>query len=98
MLLKDLLSNLGFYDAWFFQDVGNENMFISAVRQRLSETFVQNWNERLQTSTRAYFYKHIAFFQFQPYHNIFLVKQFRVSLSKLRMSSHTGRLNSVNIF
>ena len=25
-LLKDLLSNLGFYDAWLFQDVGNVNI------------------------------------------------------------------------
>jgi len=84
-------SNLGFYDAWLFQDVGNETMFVSVVTQRLSDTFVQNWNERLHTSTRANFYKHISVFQFQPYLNICNVNKFRVNLSKLRMSSH--RLN-----
>jgi hypothetical protein len=51
-LLKDLLSNLGYYDAWLFQDVVNKNLFILVVRKILSDTFVQNWNERLQISTK----------------------------------------------
>ena len=46
-LLKVLLGNLGFYEAWLFQDVGNDKVFISNVKQRLNDNFIQNWNERL---------------------------------------------------
>jgi len=93
-LLKDLLSNLGFYDAWLFQDVGNVNIFISALRQRLSDTFIQNWNNRLENSSRANLYKHIAIFRFQPYLNYCQKSKFRISFSKLRLASHRLHIES----
>ena len=46
-LVRDLLSRLGFYYVWIQQGVGNSNAFMSEVRQRLTDNFVQNWNSRL---------------------------------------------------
>ena len=40
---------------WQQQNVANFNMFFSLVKQRLTDTFIQNWNSRLDISTRALF-------------------------------------------
>ncbi|KAL4236926.1 hypothetical protein ACF0H5_005312 [Mactra antiquata] len=97
-LLKSFLCNLGFYDAWFFQDIGNVDIFLSCVKQRLNDNFIQNWNSRLANSSRALFYRNISNFRFQPYLNILNITKFRYSMARLRVSSHrlhieTGRWN-----
>ena len=72
--------------------------FLSVIKQRLKDTFVQNWHERLNESSRASFYRPICNFRFQPYLDTLTLKQFRVAMSKLRVSSHrllieSGRWN-----
>ena len=50
---------------------------------------MKNWNEELNLSSRAIFYKSILNFEFKPYLDlIVIVRKFRVALSKLRTSSH----------
>ena len=66
-LVRNLLTSLGFYEVWLSQGVGNINIFLSQMEQRLNDTFIQNWHERLSNSTRANVYKTFASFQFQPY-------------------------------
>jgi hypothetical protein len=95
-LVKHLLCDLGFYDAWLMQSVGNSDYFLCIVKQRLTDQFVQNWSCRLDNSSRALFYKQISDFKFQPYLNFIHVKRFCSSVTKLRVSSHrlhieTGR-------
>ena len=34
-LLKQLLSNLGFYEVWLFQEVGHVKLFLLNVKERL---------------------------------------------------------------
>ena len=46
-LLYDLLCTLGFNDAWLFQDIGDSVLFLSLVKQRLKDQFIQNLNGRL---------------------------------------------------
>jgi len=87
-LLKDLLCTLGFYDVWLFQDVGHEKIFLYNVKLRLNDHFMQNWNGRLQNSSRANLYKHIASYKFQSYLNVCKITKFRVSMSRLRLSAH----------
>ena len=41
--------------------------FLSQMKQRLNDTFIQNWHERLSNSMRANFYKTFASFRIQPY-------------------------------
>ena len=54
-LVRHLLMSLGFYNVWLNQGVGNKNVFISLFKQRLTDTFIQNWQSRLNNSTRAIF-------------------------------------------
>ena len=56
-LVKDLLSSLGFNEVWLQQGAGNYNVFMSVLKQRLTDTFIQNWHIRLNESTRAVFYR-----------------------------------------
>ena len=87
-LVRNTLSNLGFRDVWLEQGVGDVNKFLSALKLRLSDNFIQNWRARLAESSRASFYNPISIFKFQPYLDKVLTKKFRVALSRLRMSSH----------
>ena len=87
-LLRDLLMSLGFYNVWLNQGVGNYNEFMSVLKQRLTDNFVQNWSSRLDNSSRALFYRSIASFKFQPYLEYINICKFSQSFSKLRMSSH----------
>ncbi len=100
-LVRNLLSELGFYHVWLAQGVGNVNSFLIAFKQRLHDNFVQNWNSRLQESSRSIFYRHIAVFQYQPYLDIIAIGKYRSSLTKLRVCSHrlaveTGRWHRPN--
>ena len=93
-LVKDLLSHLGFQYVWLQQGVGNETVFLSELRQRLTDNFVQNWNGRLQDSSRAICYKNISDFGFKQYLECVTVKKFRNALLRLRTSSHRLEIES----
>ena len=100
-MLRDMLGNLGFYEAWLFQDVGDSKTFLSLVKQRIKDNFIQNWNERISNMSRSYLYTHMSCFQFQTYLDILMIDKFRTSFTKLRVSSHrlfieTGRWEKPN--
>ena len=61
---------------------------MSNVKQRLSDQFIQGWDERLNISSKASLYKHISSFKFKPYLDICNIPKFRYSLTRLRVSSH----------
>ena len=85
--VKDLLSRMGFYHVWLNQGVGNLNAFLNLFKQRLTN-FIQNWHERINNSSRANVYINIADFRPKAYLNSFKVLKFRISLARLRVSSH----------
>ena len=87
-LPKYLLCTLGMYDAWYFQDIGNTEYFLYIVKQRLCDQFVQNWQGRLEQSSRARVYKNISSFKLQPYLYTLNVSKYHYAMSKLIMSSH----------
>ena len=58
------------------------------TKQRLTDNFLQGWQERLNNSSRANFYSAISKFQFQSYLDNINILKFSQALSKLRMSSH----------
>ena len=86
--LRDLLANLGFYGVWVNQGVGNKNIFLIENKQRLNDYFIQNWNGKINESSRANFYTIFSNFNRQLYLESVKVTKFRMALSKLRMSSH----------
>ena len=87
-LLRDLLCSMGFNVVWQQQGVGNFNNFISVFKQRLSDTFIQNWHSRIENSSKALCYRSFATFQFQPYLDNVNVSKYLTAFSKLRLSSH----------
>ena len=98
VLVMNLLSELGFYEVWVQQGVGNYNVFISLFKQRLTDNYVQNTQTQLQTHSRARFFNLFGSFQFHDYSNLIRVPKYKYSLIKLRLSSHrlameTGRWN-----
>ena len=87
-LVKRLLNHMGFAEVWMQQNVGNHHMFLLVFKQRLRDTFIQNWGAEINNSSRARFFKSFSSFNFQSYLDIISVKKFRVALSRLRVSSH----------
>ena len=55
--VKTLLSRKGFGDVWVNQGVGDIDIFMNIFKQRLIDTFRQEWHGRLQESSRARFYR-----------------------------------------
>ena len=64
--VRDVLQSLGFYDVWLFQTVGDVDMFICILKQRLHDVYVQNWFSEISNSTRANTYVLFADFKLQP--------------------------------
>ena len=48
------------------------------VSNRLKYQFIQGWNGRIQESSRASLYRHLASFRFQPYLDICNISKFRI--------------------
>ena len=95
-LVKNLLANLGFFEVWLNQGVGNVNQFLAVLRQRLKDQYIQDWSNALENSSRARFYSNISGFYLQPYLEFITIRKFRIAMTKLRLSSHrleveTGR-------
>ena len=88
-LVKNLLSELGFYEVWINQGVGNVNAFLSLFKQRIRDNYKQDWNARINQSPIARFYCLFSNFGFKSYLNLDTAKNIRIYISKLRLSSHT---------
>ena len=93
-LVRNLLMSLGFYEVWLYHGVGNINIFLSQMKQRLNDTFIQNWHERLSNSTRPIFYKTFASFQFQPYLSKLNFFKYIQATNRLRVSLHRLAIES----
>ena len=88
-LVKNLLSELGFYEVWLNQGVGNEKLFISIFNQRLQDNFRQDWQSRLNDSPKSRLYCLFSNFGCQRYLTIDIENKYKIALTKLRVSSHT---------
>ena len=86
--VKSLLERLGFGHAWITQGVGDVNMFLSVFKQRLTDNFIQGWNEEVSYSSRANTYKLLAVFNFKLYLDFVTIKKFRYAFTRLRVASH----------
>ena len=101
LMVKHLLSRLGFLEVWNAQGIGNIRNFLSIFKLRVKDVYVQDWHSRLENSTRARFYINVAKFQYQQYLDILKVEKYRNSLCKIRVSAHrleveTGRWTKPN--
>ena len=67
ILVRNLLSNLGFFGVWLNQGAVDVKLFLTILRQRIKDQFIQGWAGEMQNSTRARFYRNITEFHFQPF-------------------------------
>ena len=59
-LLRNLLGYLGFMEVWLRHSAGDRVLFLNLVKQRFTDQFIQNWNSKLNDSTRALFYRNFS--------------------------------------
>ncbi len=93
-LVRTLLSNYGFYHVWLNQGVGNVHTFLSIFKQRVTDIFVQQWQSRINDSSRALFYKNVCEFKLQYYLKDITVMKFRTAFARLKVSSHRLAIES----
>ena len=58
--VRNLLNNTGISIVWQNQGVRNEMAFITLLRQRLQDMFIQDWHSRLDLSSRASLYRNLS--------------------------------------
>ena len=51
--VRHLFQSIGFNNVWMNQGVGNVNLFIRILKERLNDNVLQNWNSELIESSRA---------------------------------------------
>ena len=73
---------------WLHKGVGNINRFMSIFRERRTDTFIQNWNERMHTSIRPKSYSLFCEFSYKACLDVLKIEKFRMAMSVIRMSSH----------
>ena len=71
-------------------------MFLRIFKERLTDNFVQGWDDEVHSSSRANTYKLISNFSFKVYLDFVTVRKFRYTFTRLRVASHrleieTGR-------
>ena len=91
MLVRDLLSRLGSMDVWVYQGVCDMKIFMHVFKRRIKDGFIQDWQSRLENSTRTRFYSVISNFPYQKYLGVLQIQKFRKNLSRLRVSSYKTR-------
>ena len=57
--VRKLLYMYGFGYVWFYEKVGDENLFFKQFRQRLIDCSVQEWSSKLHDSGKARHYRYI---------------------------------------
>ena len=55
--VKSLLDNMGFGHVWIEQRVGNIKCVLRIFTERLTDNFVQGWDDEVHYSSRANTYK-----------------------------------------
>jgi len=99
--LKECLEQLGFFHVWLNQGVENEDLFMSSLKQRAQDIFLQNLNNELHMSSRASTYILFHNFGYKNYLNSLNINIYRQAFTRLRTSSHrlaveTGRWHKPN--
>ena len=86
--IRDILFKCGMGSYWFDQKVGDEEVFLIVLRQRLTDMYLQEWHSNIEASSNNRLYKHLKDkHNFENYLNI-NNNYFRTAITKIRLSSH----------
>ena len=93
-MVKNMLFEFGFGNIWHNPYNMNVNVFYNQFKQRLIDCFIQKWKNDLESNQVLNMYKHLKTdFMFENYLNV-LPERLRVPLSRLRLSSHSLRIET----
>ena len=99
--VKDILFRYGFGYAFIWQEIGNSELFIREFKQRLQDSYMQEWSETIHSSSKLKTYCTFkTLLQPEKYLDIIKIKKYRVALTRFRCSNHnlcieTGRREKV---
>ena len=82
--IKSLLIKLGFEHVWLNQGVENKEYFLLILRQRIRDIWLLDFNNRLENSTRAIFFRTILSHNFCKYLDVINIRKYRIALARLR--------------
>jgi hypothetical protein len=92
--VKEMLYNNGFGNIWEFQNTCNLKHFHKEFKQRLIDNFIQGWNVKLQNNKVLDLYTSFKTnFEYEFYLD-YLSTDLRPYLSRLRLSSHSLRIQT----
>ena len=94
--LKQLLFDYGFANVWESPFQYDNNIFINAFKQRIIDSFLQSWYSDVESSSvLSVLYKYIKpEFCYSFYLEKCIPRNFRVNLTRLRLSSHSLRVET----
>ena len=91
-LVKGILDKSGFGNYWVYQYVGNETQFLTKLKQRLYDMYLQEWAGEVAGTSSNRIYKSIKdSLYFENYLNM-NNKSLRISITRIRLSSHLFRV------
>ena len=92
--LKTIFDNYGFSYAIDNTDV-LDNSFLHLFEERVKDTFIQNWHEKVNSSSILILYKELkSTFEIEPYLHFIKSFKLRSNLTKMRISAHNLRINT----
>ena len=77
--VKSLLVKLGFENVWLNQGVENRKLFLLVLKQRIQDLWLIDFNNRLENSSRALFFRTIVSFNFSKYLDVINIRKYRIA-------------------
>ena len=87
--VKAVLENLGFYNVWLNKGLENENLFLNIFKQRMGDTYLQDWNSEIEHSSRARTYRLFCSFGLNLYLKCVKIEKFKFALCCFRVSAQS---------
>ena len=93
--VKRLLYENGFGYVWEMPSAVNLNQFLSLFKQRLIDTYVQNWRSDIRDNSVLHVFKYLkSEFQYSDYLSVMNNKLYRSIITKFRISAHCLRIET----
>ena len=93
--MRTLLYTHGFGYVWEDPSLVNPNTSLIMFKQRLIDTFVQQWSVDVANNNVLCLYKHFKInFEYEYYLDCCKYRKFRETLTQLRLSSHQLRIET----
>ena len=87
--IKCMLFTFGFSYVWIAQDVGNSQLLLQLLSDRLKDCYRQQWFGKINDMSKGEHYKHFkSFLEVEKYLSVDLDFKFRKVLANFRCSSH----------